>query len=222
MNISLTQSSYFANYGISAARKAAASFSETVQTIQAAPEAAAVVPQSIDEYKQAFMAKIEAIAIHPSQTGARQSISIAEGLWTKMQADPELEQQVLSQIESDLSANFVVSPAFTTMRFDENGVYSGTAGGSAHMASYERESSDAFWRREPTSVREEKNDAQTRREERKERRKKMDELLDELAAQRRLTLRAAQDGRREVSLGIADYVRGPQSIVRPSVIESLL
>ena len=226
MNISSIQNGYFTGYGATTVARGA-TFTIATASMVAATESDETVPasQTIEEYKQDFMAKIQAISIHPSQAGARQSISIADGLWAKMQADPELEKQVLAQIESDLTAAFAVEPAFTTMRFDENGVYAGTAGGSAHMAHYEREAADAFWKRgsAPATGSSSKDDeAKARKAQRKERREKTEKLLDELAAQRRQAYQAAQEGRRDVSLGIADYVRGSSAIVRPSIIESLL
>lgn len=180
---------------------------------------------TLDEYKSAFLEKIDSMTIHPSQAGARQSISIAEELFAKMRADPELEQRVLSEIEEGLGANFAVPPAFCTMRFDENGVYSGTAGGSAYMDAFEKEASDAFWRREPASasvVKSDKDTEKTRREEKREKAKMLEEYLYELAVQRRLDRQAMQTSYRDVVRGEADYVVGPTPVVKPSILESLL
>ena len=179
---------------------------------------------SLEEYRKAFLEKIDSMAIHPSQTGARQSISIAEELFAKMQSDPELEREVLSQIEEGLGANFAVPPAFCTMRFDENGVYSGTAGGSAHMGAFEEESADAFWRREPSSstAGTDREAEKMRREEKREKAKKLEKYLHELAVQRRLDRQAMQTDYRNVLEGEADYIEGPTPVVKPSILESLL
>ena len=228
MHISFSQSSSFMNYA-QLARKAEALFpslpTET-PAIAENEEAAAVegATLTLAQYKQAFLEKIDAMPIHPSQAGAQQSISIAEALFAKMQADPELEQQVLDQIKADLGANFAVSPAFTTMRFDENGVYSGTAGGSAYMDRFEQESADAFWRRDPSQAEKkaEKRAEEQRKVEKKKKREALEKLLNDLALQRRQHAAAIEEGRLDVTKGIADYVRGPTPVMRPSLLESLL
>lgn len=195
-----------------------------IEQAQATGESVAA-EQTLADYKSAFLARIDTIPIHSSQVGARQSISIPDALFEKMLADPELAGQVFSQIEADLTADFVVPPAFTTMRFDENGVYSGSAGGSAHMSAFERESADAIWRREPVSELEKnakKRAEAAEKDEKEKKRKELAELLVTLAVQRRDNERAMHESRGEVAKGIADYVVGTGSVVRPSVLESFV
>ena len=229
MNIS----PYSQKYAYMARQFATAASGETVRAENAAAIIAAATvssaapaeaPQtSLEDYKREFYGKIDAMPIHPSQAGTRQSISIAPELFDKMRNDPELEQKVLTQIEADLAANYVVSPAFATMRFDADGEYSGSAGGSAYMGEFEKEASDAFWRREPSGkaqdlkALDEKRAEEKRREKKLQERQQMEELLNSLAEQRRASVRSMQD----YTAGVTEYMRGPQTIIRPSIIESL-
>lgn len=161
-------------------------------------EAAAAAEQAptLEEFKREFMALIDAMPIHPSQAGARQSISIHDKAFEKMLEDPEFAEGILEQIRSDLAADYgIASPAFCTMRFDENGVYSGSSGGSFHMDKFERESADAFWRREPVtgSTGYGKSTKEVEEESRREKREKLEELLDILAQKRRTQARNLQE-----------------------------
>lgn len=174
---------------------------------------------SLEEFKSEFYRKIEAIPVHPSQSGVSQSISIAEGLFEKMRVDPELEKVILAQIQTGLSQNLVSPPAYSTMRFDENGQFSASSGTAEYMDDFEKEAADAFWRSEPSDVdrKAAKKSAKKEKEQKAEERRRMEELLTDLALQRRRNARAAE----ERVNGDGDYVSGPAPVIRPSVIESV-
>ena len=194
-----------------------------------AEDKAAAPALSLDEYKQAFHAKIDSYAIHPSLSGMRQSITIAPELYEKMMNDPELEAKVLGQIEETLTTAWpypaIGAPAFCATSFDADGEYSATSGGSAHLGKFEAMSANAAWRYEPTAsvaTAMSKDDEKSAEAAKVKKKKKIEELLNNLAQQRRENMRAMQDAYRKKVSGEADYVPGPESVVRPSVLESLI
>lgn len=181
------------NQGVFSTRRTAASESAEgflAAFVQATSAAEEPKDKTLEEFKKEFYAWIDTVPIHPSQAGAAHSVSIHDKAFEKMMNDPEYKAEVEALITREFGAAFAVTPAFTTMRFDAEGVYTGTAGGSAHWGSYNRESSDAFW----TSSGSGKSEAQERAEARRTKRKKLDELMSELAADRRQRNKdAAQD-----------------------------
>lgn len=157
--------------------------------VQASAAAEEPKEQTLEEFKKEFHAWISTVPIHPSQAGAAHSVSIHDKAFEKMMNDPEYKAEVEALIKREFSANFAAPPAFTTMRFDAEGVYTGTAGGSAYWGEYETESSGAFWTNSGG-----KSEAEARADARREKRKKLDDLLDRLAEDRRLRNKdAAED-----------------------------
>lgn len=148
-----------------AAKNAQAVKDEFKVAVSATAETEAVAEpeaKTLEQYKQEIAAKIGQMPIHPSQANARQSVSIHDNVFQKMMDDPEYEAEILGELETGFMANFgIAEPAFCTARWDANGEYSGTAGGSAYLGEYEKESSDAFWKREPSR----KNKAQEKKDE---------------------------------------------------------
>lgn len=149
--------------------------------------------QTLEEFKQEFYKFIDSVPIHPSQAGARHSVSIHDKAFEKMMNDPEFKAEVEGLIRREFSGDFsIASPAFCTMRFDENGVYTGTAGGSAHMGKFETEAADAFWRKEPAAGTQnvdqdsfwKRDSKKSAKEKAKEKREEMDKLLERLAEKR--------------------------------------
>lgn len=167
-----------------AKQNAAASSSTTEADAAAESAAAEQQPKTLEEFKKDFYEYINSIPLHPSQQNARHSISISDQAFQKMMDDPEYKAEVEYILEREMGANFAVPPAFTTMTWDANGEYSGTAGGSAHMDKFETLSSDAFWKREPGT-----DEASKRADKRKE----IDKLLEELLARRQQQLSDLRD-----------------------------
>ena len=72
------------------------------------------------------------------------------------------------------------------MRLDADGVYSGSAGGSAHLGAFEASSSDAFWRRDPTTSKKEKRAEKRAQEEKiRKERESLEKFLQQLADSRK-------------------------------------
>ncbi len=144
---------------------------------------------TLAEFKKQFYQFIESLPIHPSQAGARQSVSIHDHVFEKMLQDPGYKTEVENMIKESFNANFSpANPAFCTFRLDANGEYRGTAGGSAYMSAFETEASDAFWRKEPISdARKSSDDYFTRKSKKRTENKKKEEkeMLRLLAEKRR-------------------------------------
>ncbi|MCD8139502.1 MAG: hypothetical protein LUE17_06960 [Planctomycetaceae bacterium] len=150
-------------------------------------EAAAVraEPESnaLDAFQKEFHDWLDTVPVHISQSNALMSITIDDKAFEKMMVDADFKQEVQDLIVRQLGAEFAVPPAFTTMRIDENGVYSGTAGGSAHLGWFANESRNAFWTRGQHGERDTSAD---KAEAKRNKRKKLEELLGKLAEDRRL------------------------------------
>lgn len=178
----------FSNRRTAASESAEGFLAAFVQATAAAEEPK---EQTLEEFKKEFYAWLDTVPIHPSQANAAHSVSIHDKAFEKMMNDPEYKAEVEALIKREFSANFVASPAFTTMRFDAAGVYTGTAGGSAYWGEYVKESQDAFWTNNGGSG---KSEASERADAKRTKQKKLDELLDKLAEDRRLRSRdAAED-----------------------------
>lgn len=208
MSISF-DAAYMRNYQAyqQAIAKAGASATSAVFSIQADEAAAAEesgdaaeAVQSLDEFKKDFYAFIDSVSIHPSQAQARRSVVIHDGAFEKMMNDPELKAKVEEQIKQDFAGDFgIATPAWTVASFDENGVYSGSAGGSAYLDQYNAVSANAFWSRDPVDglgvskmfgASSEKAEKKARKEKKRE---QMEQLLDHLAEKRRLQAQLSQE-----------------------------
>lgn len=192
--------------GLSATGKkgnVAAAFELTLAKAMDLPDDEKGQSRTLEEFKREFYEAIDSLPMHPSQAGAHHSISIHEKAFEKMMADEGLREEILEQIRINFAGDYTIAPpAFTTIRFDENGAFSGTAGGSAHMGVFVRESADAFWRKDSVAPganrKSEARAADERRKEKKAKEKKvLDELLDRLARNRRLASRQSGELYRE-------------------------
>jgi hypothetical protein len=200
---------------------AKAQAAKAMDASSSAASATASYALSLEEYKDEFHQKIDAMPMHPSQYGVQQAISIADGLFEKMQADPELEKEILAQIQANLSQNLAEPPAYVIIRFDENGQFSRMNGTADTMDDYEKEAADAFWRSNSSDAESKASKrAEKKQQERKaEERKRMEELLTDLALQRRENARIAEELARGDA--VSGYVRGPAPVMRPSVMDSI-
>lgn len=190
-----------------------------VEEETAAPE------MTVQEYKQAFLAKVDAFGIAANLAGTRHSVTIAPELYEKMMNDPELEARVLGDIEETLTTPWPYAyavPAFCAVSFDADGRYSASSGGSAHMEKYESMSANAAWRYEPDTTISSRDEEKKAAEAKLKKKKKLEKMLDDLALHRRESMRAMQQAYRQKLAGEADYVPGPEAVVRPSVLASFI
>ncbi len=151
-------------------------------------EAAAVraEPESLDleAFKKEFNDWIDTVDVHPSQAATLQAISIDDKAYEKMMTDPDFKKEVQANIIQFLGANFTIPPAFTSLGINEGGVYSCIAAGSAHWGWFAGEASGASWTR--NVPKDESDSSADRAEAKRKKRKQLDELLGELAEERRL------------------------------------
>jgi len=165
MTINSSSMRSMANYYQQAAKNAQAVKDEFKVAVSATTGTEAVAEpetRTLEQYKQEIGAKISQMPIHPSQASTRQSVSIHDNVFQKMMDDPEYEAEILGEVQTGFMADYsIATPAFATARWDADGVYSGSAGGSAYLGEYEKESSDAFWKREPSG----KSKAQEKKDE---------------------------------------------------------
>ncbi|MCD8351658.1 MAG: hypothetical protein LUC93_13710 [Planctomycetaceae bacterium] len=151
--------------------------------VEAAAVRAEPASKALDAFKKEFHDWIDTVPVHSSQANALMSITIDDKAFEKMMVDSDFKQEVQDLIVRQLGTEFTIPPAFTTMRIDENGVYSGTAGGSAHLDWFANESRNAFWTR---GQYDDKDTSGDKADAKRDKRKKMEELLGKLAVERRL------------------------------------
>ncbi len=151
--------------------------------------------QTLEEFKAAFYKELDSMWIHPSQLSAYHSVSITDGGFEKLMADPAKTQEILDDIRKDRARNnSVANSAFIHSSWDDDLKYSGASGGSAHMGKYEAMSAGAFYKSEPTvphsstrsSSTAKNSSRKTKAQKRKEENDKfLEELLEKRAAEKK-------------------------------------
>lgn len=129
---------------------------------------------SMDEYKEYIYDKISKIPIHSSQSGWQWSIQITDQGFEAMKQNPEYEAEVLEAIRANFSFNDRFhSQNYSVLRFGaskEESYGQSFGGGNPAM-----EKEESFWER--------------RAKRRKKLQEQYDEMLDQKAAAKQLTLK---------------------------------